>query len=110
MLKLGLTGGIASGKSTVSRTFKEQGVPIIDADMVAREVVEPGKPALEAIRKQFGTAVITPARKACHNTPRRRPNRAGHHPQPQTSPPDRHSPQQTERNPVTHANNRWFEA
>lgn len=60
MITIGLTGGIASGKSTVSRTFQEQGVPIIDADKIAREIVEPGKPALEAIRRQFGSDVLTP--------------------------------------------------
>jgi dephospho-CoA kinase len=60
MIVIGLTGGIASGKSTVSRTFKEQGVPVIDADLIAREIVEPGKPALEAVRQVFGPGVLTP--------------------------------------------------
>lgn len=49
----GLTGGIATGKSTVSRMFAELGVPIIDADLVAREVVEPGQPALAEIARRF---------------------------------------------------------
>lgn len=49
----GLTGGIATGKSTVSRLFAEKGVPIIDADLVAREVVEPGQPALAEIAARF---------------------------------------------------------
>ena len=42
MFKIGLTGGIASGKSTVLTYFKDKGIPYIDADIVAREVVEPG--------------------------------------------------------------------
>jgi len=49
----GLTGGIATGKSTVSKMFAEAGVPIIDADLVAREVVEPGQPALAEIAQRF---------------------------------------------------------
>lgn len=49
----GLTGGIATGKSTVSRMFADLGVPIIDADLVAREVVEPGQPALAEIAQRF---------------------------------------------------------
>jgi dephospho-CoA kinase len=49
----GLTGGIASGKSTVSAMFREAGVPVIDADALAREVVEPGRPALSEIAARF---------------------------------------------------------
>ncbi|MEW5737408.1 MAG: dephospho-CoA kinase [Myxococcota bacterium] len=49
----GLTGGIATGKSTVTKMFAALGVPIIDADVVAREVVEPGQPALEEIARRF---------------------------------------------------------
>lgn len=56
---VGLTGGIASGKSTVSRRLAEvHGMPVIDADLVARVVVEPGQPALAAIAERFGDAVI----------------------------------------------------
>lgn len=55
---MGLTGGIASGKSAVSRCFEQLGVPVIDADAVAREVVEPGETALEAIVKKFGREVL----------------------------------------------------
>lgn len=51
---LGLTGGIASGKTTVANFFKERQIPVIDADQVAREVVEPGKPALAKIVQKFG--------------------------------------------------------
>lgn len=53
MRVFGLTGGIATGKSTVSQMFRERGVPIIDADVVAREVVEPGAPALAEIAARF---------------------------------------------------------
>lgn len=55
---LGLTGGIASGKSTVTSMFRELGVVVIDADVIAREVVEPGEPALEEIQEIFGDGVI----------------------------------------------------
>ncbi len=55
---VGLTGGIASGKSTVAARLRARGVPVIDADRVAREVVEPGSPVIEAIRHAFGDAVI----------------------------------------------------
>ena len=59
MRKVGLTGGIASGKSTVSGMFRELGVPVIDADMIAREVVAPGSRALEAIVDAFGEEILT---------------------------------------------------
>jgi len=49
----GLTGGIATGKSTVSQMFREAGVPVIDADVIAREIVAPGEPALEEIALRF---------------------------------------------------------
>jgi dephospho-CoA kinase len=58
--RVGLTGGVASGKSTVARLFAALGIPIIDADEVAREVVLPGSEALEAIRARFGGRVIAP--------------------------------------------------
>ena len=58
MFKIGLTGGIASGKSTVLTYFKDKGIPYIDADVVAREVVEPGTKGLEAIVDAFGTDVL----------------------------------------------------
>ena len=53
MRTIGLTGGIASGKSTVSRMLSEMGAPVIDADALAREVVEPGTPALKEISRRF---------------------------------------------------------
>lgn len=59
MRKVGLTGGIASGKSTVSGMFTELGVPVIDADLIAREVVAPGSRALEAVIDAFGEEVLT---------------------------------------------------
>ncbi len=57
---VGLTGGIASGKSTVSRLFVEAGVPVICADELAREVVKAGSPGLAEIRRAFGDEVIDP--------------------------------------------------
>jgi dephospho-CoA kinase len=59
-LLVGLTGGIATGKSTVTDTFRRLGCEIIDADVLAREVVEPGEPALAAIVREFGPGVLQP--------------------------------------------------
>jgi dephospho-CoA kinase len=61
ILRIGLTGGIASGKSLVAAMFADLGVPVIDTDQVARDVVAPGQPALEEIRVQFGPDVILPS-------------------------------------------------
>ncbi len=58
MFTVGLTGGIGSGKSTVANLFAELGVPVIDTDVVARQLTEPGGAALEAIRAAFGEDVI----------------------------------------------------
>ena len=58
MFKIGLTGSIASGKSTVLTYFKDKGIPYIDADIVAREVVEPGTEGLKAIVDTFGSHVL----------------------------------------------------
>lgn len=55
---IGLTGGIASGKSTVSNMFRELCIPVIDADVIAREVVEPGKKAYNNIGEVFGKEVL----------------------------------------------------
>lgn len=60
MLVIGLTGGIASGKSAAADRFAAHGVPVIDTDLLAREVVEPGTRGLEAVRRAFGDAVIGP--------------------------------------------------
>jgi dephospho-CoA kinase len=57
-LRIGLTGGIASGKTTVAQRFMELGVPIIDADAAARAVVAPGKPGLAAVSERFGPRVV----------------------------------------------------
>ncbi|MEK8017518.1 MAG: dephospho-CoA kinase [Candidatus Parabeggiatoa sp.] len=57
-LKIGLTGGIAAGKTTVSNLFAKLGVPIIDADVIAHTLVKPGQPALELIAQTFGFEII----------------------------------------------------
>ncbi len=57
-LRIGLTGGIASGKSTVSQRFAELGIPVIDADVASRTVVEPGTPGLAQIVERFGAGVL----------------------------------------------------
>ena len=56
--RVALTGGIASGKTTVANLFAAHGVPLIDTDLIAREVVEPGQPALAAVAKAFGSDVL----------------------------------------------------
>ena len=58
-LLVGLTGGIATGKSTVSALLRQLGCEIIDADLLAREVVEPGRPAWTTIVAEFGQGVVT---------------------------------------------------
>jgi len=60
MLTIGLTGGIGSGKTTVSDTFQSLGVPVIDSDVIAREVVEPNEPGLDEIVRLFGKEVLHP--------------------------------------------------
>lgn len=55
---IGLTGGIGSGKSTVARILQEHGFPIVDADLIAREIVEPGQPALAELAKEFGEDIL----------------------------------------------------
>lgn len=59
-LLVGLTGGIATGKSTVSEAFRQLGCVVIDADVLARDVVEPGEPALQDIVREFGREVLRP--------------------------------------------------
>lgn len=59
-LRVGLTGGIGSGKSSVGRLLAQRGAVVIDADQLARDVVEPGTPGLERIVERFGTGVLTP--------------------------------------------------
>jgi dephospho-CoA kinase len=58
VLRIGLTGGIGSGKSTVSRLLAERGAVIVDADAIAREVVRPGTPGLAAVAQAFGAAIL----------------------------------------------------
>lgn len=58
-LRIGLTGGIASGKSTVAGRFRELGIPVIDADQSSRSVVAPGQPGLEAVVARFGEGLLT---------------------------------------------------
>ena len=58
MLRIGLTGGIGSGKSTVSRLLGEHGAVVVDADVIAREVVAPGTPGLAAIVEAFGPTAL----------------------------------------------------
>jgi dephospho-CoA kinase len=62
MILVGLTGGVATGKSTVAKMFKQCGAVVIDADLLARQVVEPGKPAWRAIVTLFGKTVLNPDR------------------------------------------------
>lgn len=58
-LVIGLTGGIGSGKSTVARLLVEHGAALVDADQIAREVVEPSRPAHRALLQRFGTDIVT---------------------------------------------------
>ena len=59
MLTVGLTGGIGAGKSEVSRLLSVYGAVLIDADRIAREVVEPGTPGLAAVVERFGPGILT---------------------------------------------------
>ena len=58
--RIGLTGGIASGKSRAAEVFAQLGVPVIDSDVIAREVVAPGSAGLAAVRARFGDGVLSP--------------------------------------------------
>ena len=60
MTRVGLTGGIGSGKSSVSARLRDRGAVVIDYDVLAREVVEPGAPALERLVERFGPEILTP--------------------------------------------------
>jgi dephospho-CoA kinase len=57
---VGVTGGIGSGKSAVTRLFEQYGITVVDADIVARIIVEPGRPALAAIAEHYGKDIIQP--------------------------------------------------
>lgn len=58
MFLVGLTGGIATGKSTVSTMIQEMGIPVVDADLIAKQIVEPGKKAWKMIQAAFGDEVF----------------------------------------------------
>ncbi len=58
MLRLGLTGGIASGKSAVAAMLRELGFSVLDADSLAHKLIEPGQPAYDEVLKEFGQAVL----------------------------------------------------
>ena len=59
MILIGLTGGVGMGKSKSAELLSERGIPVVDTDLLARQVVERGQPALEEIRKEFGDEVIS---------------------------------------------------
>src|SRR5262245_11052348 len=60
MLMVGLTGGIGSGKSTVAALLAKRGAVVVDADLIARQVVEPGTPALTKLVERFGSDIVRP--------------------------------------------------
>ena len=60
VFRVGLTGGVASGKSTAAQYFTALGVPVLDSDQIARDVVEPGQPPLERLVERFGRSILTP--------------------------------------------------
>lgn len=60
MKKVGLTGGIGSGKSTVARMLADAGFAVVDADQIAREIMEPGSPLLDEVAREFGADLIGP--------------------------------------------------
>ncbi|HXG46019.1 MAG TPA: dephospho-CoA kinase [Methylomirabilota bacterium] len=60
MIALGLTGGVGMGKSAAAQFFRQAGVAVVDTDVLAREVVQPGQPAWHEIRQAFGESVIDP--------------------------------------------------
>ena len=60
MLKIGLTGGIGSGKSTVSKIFQQINIPVIDADEIAHQLVAVGQPALTKIQQEYGSNILNP--------------------------------------------------
>ncbi|HBH78540.1 MAG TPA: dephospho-CoA kinase, partial [Nitrospira sp.] len=62
MILIGLTGGVATGKSTVARMFQQCGAVVIDADALAKAVVQPGKAAWQDIIRRFGKSILNPDR------------------------------------------------
>ena len=71
-LLIALTGGIASGKSAVAETFAQLGVPVLDTDEIARDVVEPGTPALAALVREFGPDILDASGRMDRNRMRER--------------------------------------
>lgn len=63
MLRLGITGGIASGKSVVSQMLRDMGFPVLDADSIGHELMEPGTPAFAEIVKEFGSEIVDGSRR-----------------------------------------------
>lgn len=61
MRVFGLTGGIGTGKSTVARFFRDEGIPVVDADRISREILEPGRAAYREVIRRFGRMILTPA-------------------------------------------------
>ncbi|MEX2531716.1 MAG: dephospho-CoA kinase [Gemmatimonadota bacterium] len=59
-LRVGLTGNVASGKSTVAAAWRQRGIPVVDADQLARDAVVPGSPGLERVTEEFGDSLLTP--------------------------------------------------
>lgn len=72
MLKIGLTGGIASGKSTVASTFADIGVPVVDADAISRQLTAPGEAGLLSLQKALGNAILDPEGRLDRNRLRQR--------------------------------------
>src|SRR5262245_53982791 len=60
MRLIGLTGGVGMGKSTAADLLKERGIPVVDTDQLARDVVEPGQPAFNEVKERFGPGVVGP--------------------------------------------------
>lgn len=60
MFVVGVTGGIGSGKTTVTDLFYQQGIDVVDADVIARGIMNPGSPALEAVKQRFGEQALNP--------------------------------------------------
>src|SRR5260370_20679151 len=65
MLRLGLTGGIASGKSAVAAMLREMGFAVLDADSLAHRLIEPSQPAYAEVLQEFGQAVLAPNGRVC---------------------------------------------
>jgi dephospho-CoA kinase len=69
MLRYGLTGGIASGKSTVAKILRELGFPVIEADGIAHDVMEPDQPAYSEVVTKFGDSILDPGKRIARGRP-----------------------------------------